>query len=959
MKSVKHSLLTVVFAFTVSSIFSQPTLVEKVEAKAGEKVIAYEKWKMPNGLTILLHEDHSDPIVHVEVTYHVGSSRESPGKSGFAHFFEHMMFQGSDNVEDEEHFKIVSGAGGNMNGTTNRDRTNYFETVPSNYLETALWLEADRMGFLVDAVTEKKFENQRSTVKNEKGQNYLNVPYGTVGEVNDQNLYPAGHPYSWPTIGYTDDLDSSNLQDLRNFFLRWYGPNNAILTIAGDFVPERALKWVQKYFGSIPAGPVVKKLRVDRPILASDQYATIEDAINLPLTQFTFSSVPLYHKDEPALDMLASIMGGDNNSLFYKNFVKEEKAVQAAVFNPCFELAGQFTIQIVAFPSEELEETDKLIRSTIDQFEKEVLKGPGIAEELKRAKSTMTSQLIDVMQSVQGKASSLTSWEMLMPGRKFNLDQDLARYNAVTKEDLVMVFNKYIKGKKAAVVNVIPKPYDPSEDPEDRAKKVSFNPNAGMADPNASEYEGLTYNKAKDDFDRSVQPSPTAAIPARIPKYYKETFSNGLKVIGTNFKEFPKVSMLMEIKGGHLLEEDMNHGVGALTASLMNEGTVKYSTEEITAELAKLGSVINFSSGTDNSRVVVQCLEENLDQTLALFEEMLLHPRFDPKDFKRVKKQTLEAIKNQRTSAALTANKAFFNVLYGNTILGSYFTGTYESVDKIDLDEVKAYYAKAYSPTVSNIVVVGPVTKEEIVPKLSFLKNWEKKEVTVPEFTKADFPKYEGTQVMLIDRPGAPQSEIRIGHLGHKFDYKGEHFKSTVMNFSLGGAFNSRINLNLREDKGFTYGARSFFTGGHNPGVFIASAGVRTSATDSAIVEFMKEINTYKTTGITNDELSFTKSSLLQRDILNYESPFQKANFLSNILEYNLPDSYVAEQQDVLSSLTQADINKLAKEQLKPDEMVILVVGNAYVVKKKMEELGYGKVKELDAKNIKLKEFKK
>jgi zinc protease len=344
---------------------------------------------------------------------------------------------------------------------------------------------------------------------------------------------------------------------------------------------------------------------------------------------------------------------------------------------------------------------------------------------------------------------------------------------------------------------------------------------------------------------------------------------------------------------------------------------------------------------------------------MELFEEMLLRPRFDEADFKRVKKQTLQAIKNQRTNAALTANKAFANVLYGNTILGSYFTGTYETVDKIDLDEVKAYYNKAYSPTVANVSIVGPVSKEQILPKLAFLKNWEKKEVKVPSFTKDDFPTYSETQVLLIDRPGAPQSEIRIGHIAHKYDYKDVFFKSGVMNFALGGAFNSRINLNLREDKGFTYGARSGFSGGHNPGVFFAAAGVRTSATDSAIVEFMKEIDTYRTSGITEDELAFTKSSLLQRDILNYESPFQKANFLSNILDYNLPDSYIDEQKDVLSSLTKADIDKLAKEQIKPDNMVILVVGNAYVVKDKMEALGYGKVKELDAKNIKLKEFKK
>ena len=955
MKSFRNFLVAVCLLLSTAAL-AQPVLVEKVEAQAGKHIIPYEKWQLPNGLTILLHEDHSDPLVHVEVTYHVGSARETPGKSGFAHFFEHMMFQGSDNVDDEEHFKIVSSAGGNMNGTTNRDRTNYFETVPSNYLETALWLEADRMGFLLDSVTERKFEIQRSTVKNEKGQNYLNVPYGTVGEINDQNLYGPGHPYSWPTIGYTDDLDSSTVEDLKNFFLRWYGPNNAILVIAGDFVPELALKWAEKYFGPIPTGPAVRKMRLDRPVLASDQYATIEDDIVLPLVQFTYPSVPNYHRDEPALDMLASIMGGDNNSLIYKNLVKAEKAVQAQVYNPCFELAGEFTIVALAYPTETPEDIEKIIRSTIDQFEKEVLHGPKIDEELQRAKATMVSNLMNVMSTVQSKASQLTSWEMLMPGRKFNLQEDLDRYNAVTTEDLVMVFNKYIKNKKASVVNVIRKPFDPDEDREDRAKKVSFNPYSHLNVKHDPEYDNMVYKKAKDTFDRSARPAPAAAIPAVVPKYYKESFANGMKVIGTNFEEFPKVTLLLEMAGGHLLEEGKNHGVGALTASMMNEGTEKYSTEQISAELAKIGSTIQFFSDDNSTDVFVQSLTVNLDKTLELMEEMLMHPRFSEEDFKRVKKQTLESISNQRTNAALTANKAFMNLMYGNTILGSYYTGTYESVDKIGLDEVKEYYNMAYSPSVANLVIVGPVSKDQVISKLDFLKNWPAKEVKIPEIT--GFPEYEGPQVFLINREGAPQSEIRIGNLAHKFDYNGVHFKSTVMNFALGGNFNSRINLNLREDKGFTYGARSSFQGDHYPGPFVAGAGVRTSATDSAVVEFMKEINTYKTSGITEEELKFTKSSLLQRNVLNYESPFQKASFLSNILEYNLPENYITEQQDLLSSLSKADIDKIAKEQLKPEEMIILVVGNSYVVKKKLESLGYGKVKELDVKNIKLKEFK-
>ncbi len=931
----------------------KPLLVEKVEGNEAKYIVGYEKWKLPNGLTVILHEDHSDPIVHVEVTYHVGSARESVGKSGFAHFFEHMMFQGSDNVADEEHFAIVNTAGGTMNGTTNRDRTNYFETLPSNYLETALWLESDRMGFLLDAVTKEAFEVQRKTVKNEKGQNQLSQPYGTVGEVKDQNLYPAGHPYSWPTIGYTDDLDRADENDLKNFFLRWYGPNNAILTIAGDIDPKEALSLTEKYFGKIEQCPIVKKQRVARPVVSSDKYSVIEDDIVLPMTYMVFPSIPNYHRDEPALDMLAGIMGGDNNSLMYKNFVKAEKAIQANVFNPCFELAGEFTILVVAYPDQSLKDTEALIRSTIDQFEKEVLLAEDVDEYLLRAKEVMKSQLIDAMESVSGKASQLTQWQMLM-GRPYNFDKELARYDAVTKEDLVRVFNKYIKGKSAVITNVIRGEIKPGEE----FVKKSFNPNANVKLEDDPQYANLTYKKAKDDFDRSKRPVPGPSVSAVVPKYYKQDMDNGIKLIGTKMENSPKVTLLFNIQGGHLMESDDKYPIGTanLTAAMMNEGTEKWTTEEVSAELSKLGSVINFSSNNTGTRVFVRSHKDRLDQTIAVLEEKLLKPRFSEEDYKRVKKQMLENIKNQRTQSGVVANRAFQNLLYGNTILGSYYTGTYKTVNSIKLEDVQKFYKDNYSPDLTNLVVVGDIEKDEIVGKLGFLNSWKSTGAKIPEIT--EFPKYQGTQMFLIDRPGAPQSQIRIGYLAHEYDYNGDFFKANLMNYSLGGNFNSRINQNLREDKGFTYGARSFFQGNEYRGPFVAAASVRTSSTDSAITEFMKEIEMYKKDGITPEELADTKSSILQSEILSYETSFQKGVFMNNILRYKLPDSFIDEQEALVNKITKEEVDQLAMANLKTDEMIILVVGNSYVVKKKMEKLGYGKVKELDVNDINLKEFK-
>ncbi|MDB9895924.1 insulinase family protein, partial [Flavobacteriales bacterium] len=420
--------------------------------------ISYEKWQLPNGLTVLIHEDNSDPIVHVHVTYHVGSNRETAGKSGFAHFFEHMMFQGSENVEDERHFKIVSESGGNMNGNTTYDRTVYFQTMPSNYLETALWLEADRMGFLLDAVTPEKFENQRDAVKNEKYQNQISQQYGMMYEVIGQTLYPPSHPYNPPVIGYVDDLDRADLEDLKNFFLRWYGPNNAILSITGDVKSANVLNLVEKYFGSIPRGAEVKKQKANVPRLSSDLYTSYTDNVYLPLTDIIFPTVANYHKDEAPLDMLASLMGQGKKSIFYKNFVKSEKAIQAGVSHPCRELSGEFKFTVLSFPDWQEDQgvyfnnIESDIRNTISEWEEKSFSD----EDLEMVKSEMISQSIDMKTSISSKASMISSWEWLGRG-KYNISSEIQRYKDVSREDIMRVFNKYIKNRKAVIMTVKPK----------------------------------------------------------------------------------------------------------------------------------------------------------------------------------------------------------------------------------------------------------------------------------------------------------------------------------------------------------------------------------------------------------------------------------------------------------------------------------------------------------------------
>jgi zinc protease len=933
---MKHSKLHIAGLLCLGLLVSaqaQTKLVETVTRKGTELVIPYQKYVLPNGLTLVVHEDHSDPIVHVDVTYHVGSAREEIGKSGFAHFFEHMMFQGSDHVADEEHFKLISAAGGTLNGSTNRDRTNYYETLPSNQLETALWLEADRMGFLLDAVTQKKFENQRETVKNERGQNYDNRPYGLSYEYTSKNLYPYGHPYSWLTIGYIEDLNRVNVNDLKNFFMRWYGPNNAVVTIGGDVDAKEVVKLVEKYFGPIPKGPAVAKMKLPAPVVTEDRYISYEDNVRFPMLRMVFPSIPNYHPDEAPLDYLSEILGGGKNSIFYKNFVKTQKAVQASVNNPSAELAGEFTFTILGFPETRLDSMEALVRRSLAEFEKRGVTDDDIA----RYKATVEAQTIQNLSTVDGKVSQLAAYQTFTGNANY-LPVDMKRYQAVTKADVMRVYNKYIKGKKAVILSVYPK-----GKPQlvAAANNYTVSPE-GYKEPDYG-YNGLKYAKAKDTFDRSKQPGSGKNPVVKVPPFWTDQLPNGIKVIGTRNDEVPTVTLLFSIKGGHRLSatDPSKAGIAQLTASLMNEATEKYSAEEMQNQLEKLGSSISIYAGSEDINIQVQALTKNLDATLALLEERLYKPKFATEDFDRLKNQQLESIGNANTQATTVANKVYSKLLYGEKDIRSIpVSGTEETVKNISLADVKAFYQQYFSPSVTNLVIVGDIEKTTVLPKLAFLNKWEAKPVTLP--SPATASGIEKTRIYLVDKEKSAQSEIRIGYLTNMpFDATGEYYKSTLMNYILGGAFNSRINLNLREDKGYTYGARSGFSSSKLAGPFTAQAGVRLNATDSSVVEFMKEITNYAKQGITEEELAFMKSSIGQSEARKYEDNFQKASFLGRIIEYDLPKDFVDKQNDILKNLTKADVDALAKKHLPANTMVITVVGDKKAIKPGLEKLGY------------------
>ncbi len=910
--------------------FAQTRLVDKVERKGNELVIPYEKYLLSNGLTLIIHEDHSDPIVHTDVTYHVGSAREEIGKSGFAHFFEHMMFQGSDHVGDEQHFKIVSEAGGTLNGTTNQDRTNYFETMPSNQLEVAMWLESDRMGFLLDAVTQQKFEVQRSTVKNERGQNYDNRPYGLAREKTAQALFPYGHPYSWLTIGYIEDLNRSNVEDLKKFFLRWYGPNNATLTIAGDVKPAEVVKLAEIYFGSIPRCPEVKPMAKLPVTIDADRYISYEDNIRFPMVSLSFPTVASYSADEAPLDILADIIGGGKNSILYKNFIKTELAVSADAMHPTSELAGDFELSVRAMPDKSLTDMEAMLRTSLAEFE-----ARGVTDDdLQRFKAGHEADLINSISTVNGKASSLASYQTFT-GNPNQIGNELNRYLRVTKADVMRVYNTYIKGKPAVILSVYPK-----GKPEQVAKPNNFTPLTTGTAMNVTDYSGLVYKKAHDSFDRNNKPVAGPAPLVKVPAYWSSTFSNGMKVIGANTNEIPTYSILLSIEAGHKVEPVSKAGLAYLTAALMNESTEKYTAEELADRTEKLGSDVSVSASGDYLSVSVSGLVKNVDAALELMQERLFHPRFDATEFERLKKQQLETIANQRTSATVMASNVFNKLLYGGAhILSMPVIGTAESVKNLTLEDVKAFYKERLSPSVSSLVIVGDVEQETVLSKLRFLSDWPAQKVSIPVLGEA--PAISKTTIYLVDKDRAPQSEFRIGYMSIPYDATGEYFKTGLMNFCLGGAFNSRINLNLREDKGWTYGARSSFNGDKLKGPFVASAGIRGDVTDSATVEFMKEIKNYADKGMTAAELEFTRKSIGQRDALRYESNGQKGLFLRQIVTYGLDKDFVSQQTKLLNAITLEELDAIAKKQLPYNAMNIVIVGDKKKVRAGLAKLGY------------------
>jgi zinc protease len=915
------------------------TLVDEFKGDDSGVSISYAKYKLANGLTVILHEDHSDPLVHVDVTYHVGSNREEVGRSGFAHFFEHMMFQGSANVADEEHFKLVSNAGGTLNGSTNSDRTNYYQTLPVNQLETALWLEADRMGFLLEAVTQEKFEIQRETVKNERGQRVDNQPYGRVFETLSKALYEQDHPYYWPVIGWLEDLNRADVNDLKRFFLRWYGPNNAALSIGGAIDPIETLELVNKYFGSISAGPAVENLPKQPGKLDADRHLTLEDNIHLPALALIIPTVYGSHADEAPLDAAAKIMGQGQASLLYQRLVQTGRAVQANVSHRCRELACEMMFIVIQNPGsgETLTEMETAVRETMDEFANREIS----ADDLQKFKAQYESGRVFGLQSVSGKVSTLAAFQTYT-GSPAGIGAEIQRYLNVEIDDVNRVFKQYIAGKPAVIMSVVP-----NGKLELAAAEQNFEaPERDIPENFGDEGTELALRPVTDTFDRSKKPVPGTNPAVELPAIWDTTLANGVRVLAVPNSETPTVTIRASFDMGQRDEPAGKAGLTSLTASMMREATLDRSAAEFSEELERIGASVSVSPGQYQTTVTVNTLTKHLDKAMALMMERALKPALTEEDFNRIKSQAIEGLMASRKTPNGLAGRAIESVLYGSEHPLSYpMAGIPSTVESITLDDVKGYYAAHFPAHLSGITVSAGLPQADIIAALQGFAVIE-----VSEAFRApvdNLPEIKGRTIYIVNKEGAAQSSLRSAQPSIKYDALGDFYKAGLANFNLGGTFNSRINLNLREDKGYTYGARTGFNGGQEFGSFRFSSEVNKEATAASVIELMKELEDFAANGMNEEEYDYMRSAIGQRDALRYETPGSKLGLLSSILRYDLPLNYRTQQSSILRETDREALNALANRLIQPDNMAIVVVGDEASIREELEALDMP-IKKLD-----------
>ncbi|MBD45812.1 MAG: peptidase M16 [Flavobacteriaceae bacterium] len=938
--NLKSTVLTIASLFFLIISCKDSYNTEKSSTQIETKLsIEFEKYQLDNGLDVVLHQDKSDPIVSLAVQYGVGSNREKTGRTGFAHLFEHMLFQESENVPQDQFFKKIQDAGGTLNGGTWKDGTIYYEIVPNNALETILWLESDRMGFLINTVTETAFYNQQEVVQNEKRQRVDNNPYGHTSWVIDKNLYPEGHPYNWQVIGELVDLQNATVDDVKEFYNSYYGPNNATLVLAGDFETEDAKALIKKYFGEIKPKAEVAKLEPQPVTLSKTKRLFHEDNFaTAPQLNMVWPTPQQYKEDAYALDFLAELISSGKKAPLYQVLVKDKNLTsRTTAYNNSQELAGEFYITITANNGVNLNEVEAGIFEAFKIFEKEGVSG----NDIERIKAGLETGFYNGIGSVLGKSFQLAQYNVFAGDPGF-ITTDIENIKKVTKEDVMRVYNKYIKDKPFIMTSFVPKGQlilitENSTKAPVVEEKISENIAKTVKNTNQE------ILKTPSNFDRSVEPSQGTSPKLNLPSTWTTSLKNGMKVYGIEQNEIPTVNFSLVMEGGHLLDDINKNGVANLITDIMMEGTANKTPQELEEEIEMLGARINMYTTRESIVISANCLVRNFDKTLALVEEILLEPRWDEEEFARIKIKIINEIKRSDANPNVVAGRVYNKILYGKNHIFSYPTsGTEASVESLTIEDLKTFYYKNFSPSISNFHIVGAITEADSKNILaSFGEKWKAKEVIIPSYSIEN--NRDKASLYFVDIPGAKQSVINIGYISMARTDK-DFYPAEVMNYKLGGSFSGNVNLILREEKGYTYGARTGFNGSKIKGTFKATSSVRTNTTGESVSIFKEEIADYKN-GVSQEDLDFTKNAMIKSNARRFETQFSLLGMLQEMSIYNLPLDYIAEEEAIISAMTLEQHKQLANKYLDETKMAYVVIGDAATQFSQFKDMDFDEVK--------------
>ena len=900
--------------------------------------IPFEKYRLDNGLEVVMHQDHSDPIVAIALLYHVGSARELPGRTGFAHLFEHLLFQSSENLEDGAFIRGIPALGGTFNGGTSNDMTIYFEAVPNDALERVLWMESDRLGFFINTVTQPRLENEKQIVKNEKRQGVDNVPYGHTSSVIDSNLFPASHPYNWQVIGSLADLQAATLEDVRGFYETYYGPQNVTLVISGDIEIDDTRALVERYFGEIPAGAEIEPAAVPDVVLSATQSYFHEDNFaQLAELTLVWPSVENFHPDSYALTVLGQLLSDSKTSPFYKEIVEEQQlAPSVSSMQISRELAGKFQLSSRAFPGVDLDDLNAAFNQAFSRFESEGIK----QTDLERIKTGLETDFYQGISGVMGKAFQLAQYNTFAGDPNF-LTEDLNSSLDVSIDDVNRVYEQYVKDKHHIATSFVPQGQMELARTDAVEADVFLEEIIAGAENTAGDLTTVNnFVRTPSLIDRTQAPALGTAPSSSTPEVWTESLENGMELLGITQSELPLVRFTLRLRGGMLLDDPDKIGVANLTGKMLLEGTATRTPAELEEAIRQLGATIRVSASAEWITLSATTLVRNYPAVLELVREILLEPRWDEARFALVQDSTLSGIRQNSANPNAIASTVFKRLVYGSdNILANNISGDEESVAAITIEDLKTYYSTQFSPSVATLHVVGDIDSGSVVASLADLtQQWSARSIDVPQ------PQFQSSTaragLYVVDVPGAPQSVIRVGYMAMP-QIDPDYYPAAVMNHQLGGGITGRLFQILRVQNGYTYGARSGFAGTLLPGPFTVSTSVRANVTLESMVLIKDILENYGETYSEVDLLE-TKNAMIRSNFVNLETPNAQLGMLQDIGGYDLPSDYISQREATVAGMSVSSVQALASQYIATDQMTYVVVGDAATQLPLLTDLGYG-----------------